>query len=66
MNKPETRLCVTREQLPELIGVTYSRATLLRLEKKGEFPQRYYLSPYQPVWDVAELKAWVEARKAAR
>ena len=34
---------LTRDQLPSL-GINYSKVTLLRLERAGKFPQRFYLT----------------------
>jgi prophage regulatory protein len=34
------------------------------MEQRGEFPKRFYLTPHCPVWDLAEVNAWLAARQA--
>ncbi len=33
------------------------------MEKRNEFPKRFYLTSRKPVWDLAEVEAWIEQRK---
>jgi predicted DNA-binding transcriptional regulator AlpA len=47
------------------IGIPFSNPTLLRKEKRGEFPSRFYLSPKVPVWNAAEVSQWIVDRQAA-
>lgn len=35
------------------------------MERRGGFPQRLNLTPRCVVWDLAEVKAWIEERKRA-
>jgi prophage regulatory protein len=49
----------------KLIGLRQSNGTLLRWERRGEFPRRYYLSSRCPVWNVAEICEWLAERQAA-
>src|SRR5258708_1545270 len=39
------------------------RAT--RLEQRGEFPRRFYLTSRCVVWDLSEVEAWIEERRRA-
>jgi len=55
---------LTRAQLPELIGRVFSNGHLLRMEKDGLFPKRFYLSPRSPVWRAHDIKAWVSEKTA--
>ncbi|WP_370541775.1 MULTISPECIES: helix-turn-helix transcriptional regulator [unclassified Brenneria] len=35
------------------------------MERRGEFPQRFNLTPRCVVWDLDEVEKWIEARKQA-
>lgn len=35
------------------------------MERRGEFPRRFNLTPRCVVWDLADVEAWIEARKQA-
>ncbi|MEX0619130.1 MAG: AlpA family phage regulatory protein [Pseudohongiellaceae bacterium] len=35
------------------------------MERRGEFPRRFNLTPRCIVWDLEEVEAWVEERKQA-
>lgn len=39
--------------------------TIYEMEQRGEFPRRFALSPRCVVWDLAEVEAWLEARRRA-
>lgn len=50
---------------PELkLIVPLADSTIYEMEQRGEFPRRFCLSPRCVVWDLAEVQAWVEARRA--
>jgi prophage regulatory protein len=36
------------------------------MERRGEFPRRFNLTPRCVVWELAEVEAWIEQRKQAR
>lgn len=42
-----------------------SRATIDRLEKKREFPQRVRLSPRRVAWKAEEIRRWIATRQRA-
>jgi prophage regulatory protein len=52
---------INKHQLLEM-SIDLSPAYALQLEKRGEFPKRYYLSRVKYVWDLAEIEDWLEAR----
>lgn len=56
---------VDRAALREL-GITFSNMHLLRLERRGAFPERLYLSPKKIAWPAEEIAAWIEQHMAAR
>lgn len=52
-------------RLPAVCEVTgLSKATIYRLVNAGEFPARVKLSPRCVGWRVADIDAWLEARRA--
>lgn len=59
-----TRLVVTYPQLKS-IGPDFSNVQLIRLEKAGKFPRRFYLSAKKPVWYLADVEAWIAEKAAA-
>jgi prophage regulatory protein len=63
-NRIETSFTLTirRRQLKEMVPLADS--TIFEMEKRGEFPRRYALSPRCVVWDLAEVEAWLASRRA--
>lgn len=61
---PANRI-LTRQQLRSDKGIPLSNPTLLRKEKSGEFPKRFYLSANLAAWLEADIDAWIEARRTA-
>ncbi|MFU3486986.1 helix-turn-helix transcriptional regulator [Pseudomonas aeruginosa] len=45
--------------------VPLAESTIYEMERRGGFPQRLNLTPRCVVWDLAEVKAWIEERKRA-
>ncbi|GGN63178.1 transcriptional regulator [Novosphingobium indicum] len=58
---PYTRT-VRRQQLKEMVPLADS--TIFEMERRGEFPRRYALSPRTVVWNLDEVEAWLADRKA--
>lgn len=54
---------IRRQQLRELVPL--ADTTIYEMEQRGEFPQRFYLTTRCVVWDLAEVEAWVDARRQA-
>lgn len=40
-----------------------SRTTVFNLEKAGDFPQHFMLTPRCAVWDEGEVETWLERRR---
>jgi prophage regulatory protein len=57
------RLVAFKEIRP-LTGISYSKVYLLRLEKAGSFPRRIAIGPQRVYWSLAELRAWIDEKKA--
>ncbi|MGY0711298.1 helix-turn-helix transcriptional regulator [Azospirillum argentinense] len=60
--KPAIRKTIRRHQLREMVPLADS--TIYEMEQRGEFPRRFALSPRCVVWDLAEVEAWLMARRA--
>ena len=53
---------IRRQQLRKLVPLADS--TIYEMEQRGEFPRRFALSPRCVVWDLAEVEAWLAARRS--
>lgn len=45
--------------------VPLSDRTIDEMEKRGEFPRRFAISPRCVVWDLDEIERWMESQKEA-
>ncbi len=43
--------------------VPLADGTIYEMEKRGEFPRRFNLTPRCVVWDLEEVEAWLEQRR---
>lgn len=57
------RKTIRRDQLREIVPL--ADTTIYEMERRGEFPSRFYLTSRCVVWDLAEVEDWLEARKHA-
>lgn len=57
------RRTIRRQQLREIVPLADS--TIYDMEQRGEFPRRFYLTSRCVVWDLAEVEAWLDARRTA-
>ncbi len=57
------RRTIRRSELRQIVPLADS--TIYELERRGEFPQRFYLTARCVVWDLAEVMAWLQSRRAA-
>ena len=60
---PRYRRTVRRAELRRIVPL--ADTTIYELEQRGEFPRRFNLTPRCVVWDLAEVEAWLLARRAA-
>ena len=66
MSRTESTLSkrtIRRHQLREMVPL--ADTTIYEMEQRGEFPRRFYLTTRCVVWDLAEVEAWIEARRHA-
>ena len=59
----EAKPVIRRLQLRDLVPL--ADTTIYEMEKRGEFPKRFYLTPRCPVWDLGEVNHWLASRRAA-
>ena len=57
------RRTIRRSELRQIVPLADS--TIYELERRGEFPQRFYLTARCVVWDLAEVMAWLKSRRQA-
>ena len=55
------RRTIRRSELRQIVPLADS--TIYELERRGEFPQRYFLTARCVVWDLAEVDAWLRSRR---
>lgn len=59
---PKTlRRTIRRTELRQIVPLADS--TIYEMERRGEFPQRFFLTPRCVVWDLTEVMAWLESRR---
>ncbi len=61
--RSHVRRTVRRTELRQIVPL--ADTTIYEMEQRGEFPRRFNLSPRCVVWDLAEVLAWVDQRRAA-
>ena len=57
------RRTIRRSELRQIVSLADS--TIYELERRGEFPQRFYLTARCVVWDLSEVMAWLQSRRQA-
>ena len=55
------RRTIRRTELHKMVPL--SGTTIYDMERRGEFPRRFNLTSRCVVWDLAEVEAWIEARR---
>lgn len=58
------RRTIRRQELRQIVPL--AETTIYEMERRGEFPRRFNLTPRCVVWDLAEVEAWIEQRKQTR
>jgi prophage regulatory protein len=53
---------IRRQQLREIVPLADS--TIYEMERRGEFPRRFALTPRCVVWDLGEVQAWLASRRS--
>ena len=55
------RRTIRRSELRQIVPLADS--TIYELERRGEFPQRFFLTARCVVWDLAEVETWLRSRR---
>jgi prophage regulatory protein len=55
------RRTIRRTELHKMVPL--SGTTIYDMERRGEFPRRFNLTSRCVVWDLAEIEAWIDARR---
>jgi len=55
------RRTIRRTELHKIVPL--SGTTIYDMERRGEFPRRFNLTARCVVWDLAEVEAWIAARR---
>ena len=58
---PPLRRTIKKPELHQMVPLADS--TIWEMERRGEFPKRFLLTPRCVVWDLAEVEAWLERRR---
>lgn len=63
MTRPEQplRRTIKKPELHQMVPLADS--TIWEMERRGEFPKRFLLTPRCVVWDLGEVEAWLERRR---
>ena len=59
----QIRQTIRRAQLRQIVPL--ADTTIYDMERRGEFPRRFYLTTKCVVWDLAEVQAWLATRRQA-
>ena len=63
MNTLPFRRTIRRPELRQIVPL--ADTTIYDMERRGEFPRRFNLTARCVVWDLAEVEAWLDARRQA-
>ncbi len=61
MQATTSKTLINRKKLLAMIPL--SERTIFNMEQRGQFPRRIALTSRNVAWDLAEVEAWIEARK---
>jgi prophage regulatory protein len=59
--RAQLRRTIRRSELRQIVPLADS--TIYELERRGDFPQRFFLTARCVVWDLAEVEAWLRSRR---
>lgn len=57
------RRTIRHHELRQIVRL--AETTIYEMERRGDFPRRFHLTPRCVVWDLDEVQAWIDARKQA-
>lgn len=59
---PPLKRTIKKSDLRRMVPLADS--TIWEMERRGEFPKRFLLTPRCVVWDLAEVEAWLALRRS--
>lgn len=59
---PPLRRTIKKAQLHQMVPLADS--TIWEMERRGQFPKRFLLTPRCVVWDLGEVEAWLALRRS--
>ncbi len=62
LDAPAPRRTIRRDELRKMVPL--SDSTIYNMEREGQFPKRFNLTARCVVWDLAEVEAWIQQRRA--
>jgi prophage regulatory protein len=65
MKSPVSSNLVTFPQLRERFGIPFRRQSILRMRRRGTFPEPLRLSEATIAWRVSDIEAWLASRPGA-
>ncbi len=60
--QPPLKRTIKKPELRQMVPLADS--TIWEMERRGQFPKRFLLTPRCVVWDLAEVEAWLALRRA--
>ncbi|MDP1736540.1 MAG: AlpA family phage regulatory protein [Caulobacter sp.] len=60
--QPPLKRTIKKPELRQMVPLADS--TIWEMEQRGQFPRRFLLTPRCVVWDLAEVEAWLDLRRA--
>lgn len=57
------RRTIRRAELRQIVPL--ADTTIYEMERRGEFPRRFYITSRCVVWDLEEVEAWIDLRRNA-
>lgn len=61
-HKAPLRRTIKKRELHQMVPLADS--TIWEMERRGEFPKRFLLTPRCVVWDLGEVEDWLEHRRS--
>lgn len=58
---PPLRRSIKKTELRKMVPLADS--TIWEMEQRGQFPERFLLTPRCVVWDLGEVEAWIQLRR---
>src|SRR5690625_7490950 len=57
------RRTIRRQELLQIVPL--AETTIYELERRGDFPRRFNMTPRCVVWDLVVVEEWIKVRKQA-